>query len=70
MVRYPGFAGGRLCENKVALYFFSIETFKVLTFYYHTDGSNSISNARGLEVAYELKGILLEVELHARISHN
>ena len=64
LVRYSGFPGGRFCENRVTYYTFTIEA-TVLTFYYRTDGSNSISNARSLEIAYELKGILLEVELHA-----
>ena len=55
LVVYSGFPEGRICESSASRFIFSLEV-EVLTFYYHTDGRNSISNAQGLEISFEPKG--------------
>ena len=55
LVVYSGFTGGRICESSASRFIFSLGE-EVLTFYYRTDGRNSISNAQGLEISFEPQG--------------
>lgn len=53
---YSGFTGGRICESHASRYLFFFSG-RALTFYYHTDGSNAISSAQGLEISFEPQGM-------------